>query len=108
MASVVLETEAIEDFETFHTVCARAFGFPGFYGRNMNAWIDCLSYLLESDGMSSFVLGSDEQLFIVVPDFESFAKRASEVSAAMLECAAFVNRRYVSSGDKPRLVFVLR
>ncbi len=42
---VTLSTEHITDWETFHAECARVFGFPQFYGRNMNAWIDCLSYL---------------------------------------------------------------
>jgi len=107
MASVVLDTEAIKDFETFHTECARTFGFPSFYGRNMGAWVDCLSYLPQGDGMSSFTLGPEEQLVIHVPGYESFSKRAGEVSAAMLECVAFVNRRYVGAGDKPRLALVL-
>ncbi|MDZ4753789.1 MAG: barstar family protein [Phycisphaerae bacterium] len=24
---------------------AETFGFPGFYGRNMNAWNDCMTFL---------------------------------------------------------------
>ena len=108
MASVVLDTKAIHDLETFHTECALVFGFPSFYGRNMNAWIDCLSYLPLGDGMSSFTLGAHEQLFIHVPDFEAFSKRAQDVCTALLECTAFVNRRYIGAGDSPRLVLVLQ
>ena len=33
----------ITDWETFHDTFAQALGFPGFYGRNMDAWIDCLT-----------------------------------------------------------------
>ena len=35
----------ITDYETFHDVFAEIFGFPGFHGRNLDAWIDCRSLL---------------------------------------------------------------
>lgn len=89
MASVVLATEAINDFDAFHTECARAFGFPGFYGRNMDAWIDCLSHLHLGDGLSSIALATEEQLFVHLPEFEALSQRAKDVCSAMLECAAF-------------------
>ncbi|MEP6609167.1 MAG: barstar family protein [Burkholderiaceae bacterium] len=107
MASVTLDTTAIHDFESFHRECKRSFGFPGFYGRNMNAWIDCLSYLPDGDGLSSFELLAGEQLFIRVPNFEAFSRRVPEVSTGLLECVAFVNRRYIEANDVPRLVIVL-
>ena len=52
MATVKLETQQIRDWETFHSVCQQNLGFAAFYGRNMNAWIDCLTYLDEGDGAS--------------------------------------------------------
>jgi hypothetical protein len=107
MASVTLETHEIRDFASFHDWCAKAFGFPNFYGRNMNAWVDCLSYLSAGDGMSSFQLSQNEHLFVHVPEFEAFSKRVPEVSSALLECTAAVNRRYVEANDAPRLVLVL-
>ena len=34
-------------------------GFPGFYDRNMNAWIDCMSYIDElGAGMNSYDKGA--------------------------------------------------
>jgi hypothetical protein len=41
---VRIDGRAIHDWATFHEVFATALGFPGFYGRNLNAWIDCLTY----------------------------------------------------------------
>lgn len=109
MASVTLKTRSIVDMASFHNQCVAVLGFPEFYGRNMNAWIDCLSTLTEeSNGMSSFQLRSQEQLFISVPEFEEFSKRVPDVSAALLDCTSFVNRRYVEAGDIPRLVLVLQ
>ena len=63
MAIVRLNTEQITDWASFHQVCKEAFGFPDFYGANMNAWIDCLTYLTEGDGMTRFVLSEDEMLY---------------------------------------------
>ena len=40
---VRIDGDRIVDWDTFHNVFTEAFGFPGFYGRNMNAWIDCLT-----------------------------------------------------------------
>ena len=42
---VIIDTARINDWDSFHTIFAEAFGFPGFYGRNMDAWIDCLTSL---------------------------------------------------------------
>ena len=73
----------------------------------MDAWIDCLSYLTNGDGMSSFILQGSEQLAIHVPDFEAFSRRLPEVSVSLLECTSFVNRRYIEANTEPRLVLVL-
>ena len=81
MAEVTLLTEEIGDWDSFHAVSAAAFGFPSFYGCNNNAWIDCLSYLTDADGMSSFVLSGEERLFISLPGFQSFTERQPEIAA---------------------------
>jgi RNAse (barnase) inhibitor barstar len=39
---VAIPVSEIDDWESFHSVFQRELGFPAFYGRNMNAWIDCL------------------------------------------------------------------
>ncbi|MGC8001097.1 barstar family protein, partial [Salmonella enterica] len=43
MATVQLAGDRITDWDSFHTESAAAFGFPDFYGRSMDAWVDCLS-----------------------------------------------------------------
>lgn len=44
-----IDANDITDVESFHTVFATAFGFPSFYGRNMDAWIDCLTCFDDSE-----------------------------------------------------------
>ena len=103
---VTLETASIKDWDSFHTESTKAFGFPAFYGRNLNAWIDCLTYLTEGDGMSCFTLGPAEVLSIVLADYERFAATQPAICRALRESVAAVNQRYVAAGDIARLVLV--
>jgi RNAse (barnase) inhibitor barstar len=103
MANVRLDGSAIVDWDSFHTICAREFGFPDFYGRNGNAWIDCLSYINEGDGMSRFVLKPGELLRIEVAESEIFRERHPEILQALVDWTGFVNERSVAAGDQQRL-----
>ena len=94
MALAFLNTEDIGDWDSFHKICKKIFGFPDFYGENMNAWIDCLSYLYEDDGMSRFQLSNGEMLFIEVTNTKSFNERSPEIFDALVESSAAVNFRY--------------
>lgn len=40
MTAIPIPTNRITDWHTFHEVFAATLGFPDYYGRNMNAWID--------------------------------------------------------------------
>ena len=66
-------TERTRNWETFHDVCAETFGFPDYYGRNMNAWIDCMTYLDEPDTRVSVAKGG--LVVIRVEEAEKFASR---------------------------------
>jgi len=107
MAFVQIDTTKIIGRSTFHEHCRDVFGFPDFYGENMDAWIDCLSYLTESDNLSRFILQENEQLQIQVSQFESFNQRLPDLASSFLECVASVNMRYIAAGEIPRLVLVL-
>lgn len=106
MAEAILDTSKINDWHSFHAQSAEVFGFPAFYGSNINAWIDCLSYLPEGDGMSRYQLSQSEQLFIHLQHFSYFTKAQPEIYQALTEAVASINRRYISDGDIPRLVLV--
>lgn len=107
MARIRLRTEQIADREEFHNQFQRLVGFPAFYGRNMDAWIDCMSSLRDGDGMTAVVLGPDEALEIEVPDAVEFRLRAPELFQDLVDCSAFVNRRYRARGEGPALVLAL-
>lgn len=104
MTEATLDTSKIKNWHSFHAQSAEAFGFPDFYGDNLNAWIDCLTYLPEGDGLSRYTLAPGERLIINLLHFENFSKSQPEICQAFLETVALVNQRYVSVGDIPRLV----
>jgi hypothetical protein len=105
MPNAVLDARAITGWDSFHSVSREAFGFPDFYGRNMNAWHDCLTHL--DDGMSRFDLAADETLTIVVRGAHDFAQRCPQIALALMEAVAFVNYRNMESGAPARLMLLL-
>ena len=107
MAHIRLESGRIVDWPTFHVECQRALGFPGFYGANMDAWIDCMSYLREpEEEMSSVALARDESLELEIPGAEDFRNRLPVIVEALWDCTSFVNRRYVDRGERPAILLI--
>ena len=51
-----IDGAAIKDFDSFHKVFKQALGFPGFYGSNMDAWIDCMGDIHDDTKMSNVLL----------------------------------------------------
>ena len=99
---VRIDTRRIHDWGSFHTVFADLLGFPGCYGRNMNAWIDCLTSLGEpADGMTSVHAPPGGVLVLQLDHVDDFAKRCPKLYEAIVECAAFVNWRRIEVGEEP-------
>ena len=108
MASAELNGAAIVDFTTFHSECRAAFGFPDTSANTMDAWVDCLSYLRDADGMTRFRLKSSELLEIVIKDSEQMRKQAPDILEEMTFCIAGINERYEDYGERPALKLILR
>lgn len=102
MPLVRIDARQIRDWDTFHDVFAVAFGFPGFYGRNMNAWIDCMGYLDDPATDMTKVHGSASDP--VVLRLDNIDSMPGEIYEALVECAAFVNWRRTESRDPAILV----
>lgn len=82
-----------------HDEFHRAFGFPPFYGRNMDAWIDCMTSLDdEEDGLSSVHVSPGGVMTIELADAGILKERHRELYEAIIECAAFVNWRRLERG----------
>ena len=104
MPVVRIPCDQIVDWDTFHGVFAHVLGFPSFYGMNMNAWVDCLTYLDEpGDGMSNIVLNDREILTLQLDDAESFRSRCPEQFDALVGSSAFINWRRIEAGLRPTI-----
>ncbi|MBN8224304.1 MAG: barstar family protein [Xanthomonadales bacterium] len=99
-----IDANNIVDVDSFHSVFAEAFGFPPFYGCNMDAWIDCLSDLDDSSsGMTTVHVDPGKTLSLVIEHAQDFKVRCPDLFSALVECAAFVNWRRIESGQAPVL-----
>ena len=96
---VKLDCQRMRDWDTFHDVFAETFGFPGFYGRNMNAWIDCMTDLDDANaGMTAIRIQPGNVLTLQLEAVNDFAVRCPDQYAALVECTAFVNWRRIEQG----------
>lgn len=102
MPLVRIDATRITEWDTFHSVFAEVFGFPGFYGKNMNAWIDCMSYLDDPEAGMTSIHGTVSDP--VVLQVDNIDRLPTELYLAIVECAAFVNWRRIETGDSAILV----
>jgi len=101
---VKIDTRQIRDWPTFHDVFTAAMGFPPFYGRNMNAWIDCMTSLdTPADAMTSIHAPPGGVLVLQLEHIDDFAARCPDLYAALIQDAAFVNWRRIDIGQEPVL-----
>lgn len=89
----------IHDWGSFHDEFQRVFGFPEFYGRNMDAWVDC---------MSSIQCEKGKTVTIELGDVSVFKMQHPELFLAIVECSSFVNWRLIEAGEPPVLSLSFR
>lgn len=92
MKRVDLDLAPIKDWNTFHDLFAATFHFPSYYGRNMDAWVDCMSDVADED---------DDFIFLHLTGAKALKERCPEILLAINECAAFLNYRQHESGSNP-------
>jgi RNAse (barnase) inhibitor barstar len=101
---VSIDTKSITDWESFHNLFAELFEFPEFFGRNMDAWNDCMSSLDQpSHGMTQIHASPGNVVVLHLKNAKDFSERCPEQYAALVECSAFVNYRRIEHGLEPLL-----
>ena len=101
---IVIDCRQITDWDSLHTIFADRLGFPGFYGRNMDAWIDCLTSVDDaSAGMSVVTISPGSVLVLQLDHVKELRARLPHLYDAIVECSAFANWRRIERGDEPVL-----
>ena len=89
---VEIDSSQIKDWESFHKVFKETFGFPDFYGENLNAWIDCMADLDDPDSeMTKITVQENGVVILKMNDFMDFKNRSPAQYEALIDCIAFVN-----------------
>jgi hypothetical protein len=105
---VTIPSTQITDWDSFHSIFQATLGFPDFYGRNMNAWIDCMTYVDDPDGgMTKIFVGTGDLMALRIDDAPDFERRCPAQYQALIECTAFVNYRRIERGGEPVLTLML-
>ena len=88
MTVVEINTAEIHDWDSFHAVFSAAFGFSDFYGRNTDAWIDCLTHLDDPDaGMSRVHAPAGGVVTLKLLGITEFAERCPVQYEALFEAS---------------------
>jgi hypothetical protein len=85
-------------------VFAEVLGFPSYYGRNLDAWIDCLTYADDAEAgmINPLLIAQDgDVLTLQLGILGDFPERCREQYDALLDCSSFVNWRRIDAGARP-------
>lgn len=100
-----IDTMKITNWESFHAYFKEKFCFPNYYGNNMDAWIDCMTYIDDQDGMfaAKASLAINDSIVLNILNAGDFIDRLPEIYNALVECSSFVNYRRIEGGDSALL-----
>ena len=104
-----IDCAKIRDWDSLHDEFAAVFEFPEFYGRNLDAWIDCMTSLDEpEDGMTSIHAPKGNVLTLQLENIAPFREQHPDPYAAIIESSAFVNWRRLEGGETAVLAISFR
>ena len=104
---IALNPNAIYDWPSFHRESQHALGFPPDYGRDMDAWVDCLISLRDDVGRRVAVrIGEGEMLQLEMAEVEQVRERVPEFLETLVDAVAEVNRRFIEAGQAPAVTLI--
>lgn len=97
---IELDLGDVADSDALHELFARQLGFPDFYGRNMNAWVDCMSNISRpgTPGMTRVEVAAGEDLVLVLRGTDAFVERLPELASQLVQATGHVNMRTEAGG----------
>ncbi len=106
MKTIEVPFHIFKSEDAFHAAFSEILGFPRFYGRNWDAWIDCMSYIDDPEaGMTKVLIDENEQLEFNIVGYEFTDELdKSDVFRNFCICSGFVNSRFRSRQCETRLI----
>jgi len=106
MKTVIIDCSQILNQSSFHSYFSNLFGFPDYYGENMDAWIDCMTFLddKESEMTTKIWVNKGELIVMKLENTDELKKRAMNIYLDLIECSAFVNYRRIEVGEAPLFI----
>ena len=102
MPTIEIDGAKIQDFASFHSVFADALGFPAFYGRNLNAWIDCMCSIGSPDhGMTAVHATTADPLVLRISAVDEIP---TEILNTLNHSVAYVNWFQMVTAESPLLL----
>ena len=99
-----IDVGLISTWSDFHDLFARKLGFPTFYGRNMDAWIDCMTSLdAPNEGLSTVHVPTGSVLTLNIVNASHLKDVNADIWESLNECTACVNWRRNEVG-KPSIL----
>jgi RNAse (barnase) inhibitor barstar len=103
--TVEIDCGEITDWRSFHDAFRSAFGFPDWYGRNMDAWIDCMTCLDDrTSRLSKLTVEAGSAVVMTLRNADRLKEKNRTIYDALIECSASVNWRRMELGEEPILM----
>jgi RNAse (barnase) inhibitor barstar len=101
---VILNGRQLTTWEEFHDECATTFGFPAFYGRNRDAWIDCLTDI--DGGLTKAECQTEADLLISIENSSTWVTQAPAMVTEFVQLVQDVNMRFKEAGLAKKVAVV--
>ncbi len=99
-----IDGRRLTDPAGLHAALSEAFGFPAGYGKNLDALVDCLTYLDDPKaGMSRVHVPPGQVGLLVIDHANGPGKQQAAQLTALVDAVAFVNWRRLEKGQPPVL-----
>jgi RNAse (barnase) inhibitor barstar len=107
IVEIRLDASKFLSWKTFHSYFQRKFGFPDFYGKNINAWIDCMGDLDKPEyGMvKNISIRKGQCVVFKINNIDDLKSQAHDIYMVIIECSASINSERMRNGELP-LIFL--
>ncbi len=106
MTRISVNGASIVNWPSFHDEFSRAFRFFDGYGRNRDAWIDCMTNLHGPKATSGLRLPTGASIEIVLNDSATVAKSYPEIFAELLRLVRYANNLYAEAQKDIRITVI--